>query len=193
MSIDLISSLSDLQSRAGKNGKYFLMLFRKGSQQSDCAMQNLLNTAEKARDLKVFAADVSIVRDIHTEYGVTTVPSLLSFNDAKLTGIVKGCQDTDFYRAMTENLIFRSPVEGEATPARRVTVYSTPTCSWCNTLKSWLKQNGINYTDIDVSRDQRAAEDLVKRTGQQGVPQTDINGEIVVGFNQPKLKQLLGI
>jgi glutaredoxin len=46
---------------------------------------------------------------------------------------------------------------------------------------------------VDVSSDQRAAEDLVRRTGQQGVPQTDINGEIVVGFNQPKLKELLGI
>ncbi len=193
MEIQLVSSHSDFTARAGKSGRVFLMLFRKGSEQSDCAMHNLLDAAADAADLRIFAADVSEVRDIHTEYGVTTVPSLLAFSDARLTGIVKGCHDTGYYRAMTENALFRTSAEGEAAPVRRVTVYSTPTCSWCNTLKSWLKQNGINYTDIDVSRDQRAAEELVKRTGQQGVPQTDINGEVVVGFNQPRLKQLLGL
>jgi glutaredoxin-like YruB-family protein len=193
MDIVNVSSHTDFLAKAGESGRVFLMLFRKGSEQSECAMHNLLNATEKAGDLKVFAADVSEVRDIHTEYGVTTVPSLLAFRDARLTGIVKGCQETGYYRAMTENAFFRASAEGETAPARRVTVYSTPACSWCNTLKSWLKQNGINYTDIDVSRDQRAAEELVKRTGQQGVPQTDINGEIVVGFNQPRLKQLLGI
>jgi glutaredoxin-like YruB-family protein len=70
-------------------------------------------------------------------------------------------------------------------------VYSTPTCSWCNTLKTWLRKNNIPFTDVDVSRDQRAAEELTRRTGQQGVPQTEINGQIVVGFNQPRLKELL--
>lgn len=193
MRIEKVNSHADFQARAGNSGKVFLMLFKGGSEQSDCAMQNLVNAAGETGDLKVYAADVSEVRDIHTEYGIATVPSLLSFNDGRLTGIVKGCQETGYYRAMTENALFRTSGEGESVPARRVTVYSTPTCSWCNTLKSWLKQNGISYTDIDVSRDQRAAEDLVKRTGQQGVPQTDINGEVVVGFNQPRLKQLLGI
>jgi glutaredoxin-like YruB-family protein len=76
---------------------------------------------------------------------------------------------------------------------KRVTVYSTPTCSWCNTLKAWLQKNNIRYSDVDVSRDQNAAEALVRRTGQQGVPQTDINGQIVVGFNQQRLKELLEI
>jgi len=49
------------------------------------------------------------------------------------------------------------------------------------------------YTDIDVSRDQRAAEALVKCSGQTGVPQTDINGEIIVGVNKVRINQLLGI
>lgn len=191
MNIEKVTSHGDFIAKAGNTGKVFLMLYRGGSEQSECALNNLMDST--AGDLKVFAADVTEVRDIHESYGITSVPSLMTFIDGRLTGIVKGCQDTGYYRAMAENNMFRVTGEGETAPARRVTVYSTPTCSWCNTLKSWLKQNGINYTDIDVSRDQRAAEDLVRRTGQQGVPQTDINGEVVVGFNQSRLKQLLGL
>jgi glutaredoxin len=52
---------------------------------------------------------------------------------------------------------------------------------------------GVRYSDIDVSRDQKIAEDLVKRSGQQGVPQTDINGQIIVGFDQKRIDTLLGL
>jgi len=72
-------------------------------------------------------------------------------------------------------------------------VYSTPSCSWCNTLKAYLKQNNIAFIEIDVSRDQKAADELVKRSGQMGVPQTDINGEIIVGFDKPRISRLLGL
>jgi len=193
MNLERVISHSDFLNKAEGKGKNLLLLYRKGSEQSECAFLNLLLALESSPDAEVFTADVTEVRDIHTSYGVTSVPSLLVFADGKLTGVIKGCQDSDYYRALTENRLFRGRTAAEGGVAKRVTVYSTPTCSWCNTLKSWLKQQGIQYTDVDVSSDQRAAEDLVKRTGQQGVPQTDINGDIVVGFNQPRLKELLGI
>ena len=60
-------------------------------------------------------------------------------------------------------------------------------------MKSYLKQHRIRYTNIDVSADQRAADELVKRSGQMGVPQTDINGEIIVGFNKARINELLDI
>ena len=193
MKIEKVNSHTDFTGRARQHRKVFLLLHKSGSGQSDCAVHNLEQAAGNVTEVKVLSADVAEVRDIHTVYGITTVPSLLTFIDSRLTGIVKGCQESSYYGAMIENTLYRPSAEGGAEPSRRVTVYSTPTCSWCNTLKSWLKQQGIQYTDVDVSRDQRAAEDLVRRTGQQGVPQTDINGEIVVGFNQPKLKELLGV
>ena len=74
-----------------------------------------------------------------------------------------------------------------------MTVYSTPTCSWCTTLKTHLKKNGIRYSDVDVSKDQNAAEAMRKRSGQQGVPQTDIGGEMIVGFDKNRINTLLGI
>ncbi|NJO68614.1 MAG: hypothetical protein HC830_04475 [Bacteroidetes bacterium] len=141
----------------------------------------------------VFSADVAVVRDIHTAYNITSVPSLLLFENNTLTSVIKGCNDSAFYKALTANAVFQAKAKAEGKTIKRVTVYSTPTCSWCNTLKAWLRKNAIPFSDIDISRDEKAASDLVRRSGQQGVPQTDINGQIVVGFNQQRLKELLEI
>lgn len=189
----IISSHTNLLSRLSETEKSFLLLYKPGSEQSECALKNVARAESENQQITVYTADVTTVRDIHTAYGITSVPSLLVFTGRKLTGIIKGCQESSYYKALTENNFFTagSPAAGKA--AKRVTVYSTPACSWCNTLKTWLNKNNISYIDIDVSRDQGAAEALVKRSGQQGVPQTDINGQIVVGYNQPRLKELLEI
>lgn len=79
----------------------------------------------------------------------------------------------------------------EAKP--RVVVFTTPTCSWCRVVKDYLKQNKIDFKAIDVSRDQKAAADMVRRTGQQGVPVTLVNNQPVIGFDKPKLNRLLHI
>jgi len=188
-----VSSHSDFLGKALKTERSFLLLYKPDNEQCICALQNIENAIKKSGKPGFFAADVSVVRDIHQIYGVTTVPSLLVFNGNKLTGIIKGCHDSNYYKALAENSLFSASNSEDVNPVRRVTVYSSPTCSWCNTLKAWLQKNNVKYSDIDISRDQKAAEELVRRSGQQGVPQTDINGSIVVGFDQPKLKQLLGI
>jgi glutaredoxin len=59
--------------------------------------------------------------------------------------------------------------------------------------KSYFREKGIKFTDIDVSRDQAAARDMMRRSGQMGVPVIDIGGKIVVGFNRPQVNALLGI
>ncbi|MCS7040714.1 MAG: NrdH-redoxin [Caldilineales bacterium] len=75
----------------------------------------------------------------------------------------------------------------------RVIVFSTPTCVYCNAVKQYFRQKGIKFRDVDVSRDPVAARDMVRRSGQQGVPVIDIGGRIVVGFDRPKIDQLLGL
>ena len=82
-------------------------------------------------------------------------------------------------------------VPAQAQP--RVIVFSTPTCSFCNTAKRYFREKGIKFRDVDVSRDQAAARDMVRRSGQQGVPVIDIGGKIVVGFDKPKIDSLLHI
>jgi len=59
--------------------------------------------------------------------------------------------------------------------------------------KRYLRERGIRFRDVDVSRDPAAARDMVRRSGQQGVPVIDINGKIVVGFDRAKINQLLGL
>lgn len=74
-----------------------------------------------------------------------------------------------------------------------VKVYSTPVCPYCVTLKGYLKSHNIQFEDIDVSKDQQAAQDMIAKSGQMGVPVVDIDGQIVVGFDKEKINQLLKI
>lgn len=186
-----VISHADFLARVPGKGRSYLLLYKPDSEKSLCAYSNIDEIMKD--DIPVFSADVSLVRDIHGDYGIETVPSLLVFEDGAFSNVIKGCHESNYYEALFNNELFASNNTGEEKNIKNVTVYSTPTCSWCNTLKAWLQKNNVRYTDVDVSRDEKAAEDLVRRSGQQGVPQTDINGQIVVGFNQPMLKELLGI
>ncbi len=76
---------------------------------------------------------------------------------------------------------------------KTVIVFSTPTCSWCRKLKSYLRENRIRYKEIDVSKDNRAAQDMVRKSGQRGVPQMWINNRPVVGFDKQKIDKMLEI
>lgn len=78
-------------------------------------------------------------------------------------------------------------------PARKILVYTTPTCYWCQVAKQYLAARGIPYTEIDVSRDRTAAAEIVRKSGQTGVPVVEIDGEIIVGFDQKRIDQLLGL
>jgi len=80
-----------------------------------------------------------------------------------------------------------------AAQAKKVIMFTTPTCSHCKTAKRYLRENGISFKEIDVSRNQKAAQDMLRKTGQQGVPQLWINNRPVVGFDRSKIDRLLGL
>ncbi len=189
-----IESLKDLNKTTASNGKVWTLLYKKGSDRSDCAADNFEKAALKSEEKTVLCiADANQVRDIHPEYGITSVPALLYFENGQLRNVVKGCHQPEQYTALFDKVSVVLPANGEKTAQKNVTVYTTPTCTWCTTIKRHLQENGIRYREIDVSRDQKAAEDMVRRSGQQGVPQTDINGEIIVGFDKTRINTLLGI
>lgn len=188
-----IRSYSEWQQILSKNDVTYLFLYKKnGSAVNRCAYDNLVKAVSTASDVKVFYANVEETRDIHPNYPINTVPILLEFEKGMLKNTLKGCQDTTYYANHFENKMAAFTAEKEGKPSYSVTVYSTPTCSWCNTLKTYLRKNRIQFTDIDVSRDQNAAREMVNRSGQQGVPQSVINGEVIVGFNKARIDQLLG-
>lgn len=72
-----------------------------------------------------------------------------------------------------------------------VKVYSTPTCGYCHQVKRFLSERGVEFTEHDVSRDRAAAEEMVRLTGQSGVPVIVVDREVVVGFDRSRLEQLL--
>ena len=188
-----INSYDQLIENIKDKERAFLLLYKNGSEQSDCSVKNLSAVKEEDATVEILMADVTSVRDIHTQYSITTVPTILEFEKGDFVNILKGCHEPEFYKSFFENAIYTAKVAAGEKPQKRVTVYSTPTCSWCTTLKTHLKKNGIRFSDIDVSRDQKAAEAMQRRSGQAGVPQTDINGEMIVGFDKNRINTLLDI
>lgn len=76
---------------------------------------------------------------------------------------------------------------------KKVKVYSTPTCPYCIRAKQFLKENNIEFENMDVSTNQQAAQEMVDKSGQMAVPVLDIDGEIIVSFDQDKIKNTLGL
>jgi glutaredoxin-like YruB-family protein len=73
----------------------------------------------------------------------------------------------------------------------KIKVYSTPTCPWCTVTKKYLASKNVAFEDVDVSRDRQAAMEMIQKSGQRGVPVIDINGNIIVGFDQNTIDKLL--
>ncbi len=73
----------------------------------------------------------------------------------------------------------------------KVLLYRTQTCPWCHKAEEFFKEHKIEFKSIDVGRNFKAAQEMIEKSGQQGVPVIDIDGNIVVGFDEPKLRRLL--
>jgi glutaredoxin 3 len=80
---------------------------------------------------------------------------------------------------------------GNKMAEKKIKVYSTSTCPWCSRVKDFLKEKKIEFEDIDVSLDQKAAEEMVRKSGQMGVPVIDINGKIIIGFDKEEIEKAL--
>jgi glutaredoxin 3 len=72
-----------------------------------------------------------------------------------------------------------------------VILYSTPSCGFCTKAKSFFRERHIPFTEYNVASDQRKAEEMVRKSGQMGVPVIDIHGKIIVGFNRPEIERAL--
>lgn len=76
---------------------------------------------------------------------------------------------------------------------KTVTIYSTPTCHFCQMSKDFLKEKGINYTEFDVAHDIEKRQEMIQKSGQMGVPVIFVGEEMIIGFDQEKLASTLGI
>ncbi len=76
---------------------------------------------------------------------------------------------------------------------KKVTIYSTPTCHFCQMAKEYFAQNNVSYEEFNVASDTERRKEMMEKSGQLGVPVILIDSDVVIGFNRPKLQRLLGI
>ncbi|HEX9052148.1 MAG TPA: glutaredoxin domain-containing protein [Anaeromyxobacter sp.] len=144
--------------------------------------------------VRAVLVDVARVKDVHRRFGVASVPTVVRVEGGRATRRAVGVQSAGaLARALLDAPAPRSGGAAERPAGHRVTVFTTPTCSWCSRTKSYLRQNGIDFREVDVSKDEKAAQRMVARSGQMGVPQLDIDGRMIVGFDKARIDQLLGI
>lgn len=76
---------------------------------------------------------------------------------------------------------------------KQVTIYSTPTCHFCHAAKDFFTANHVAFTEYNVASDLTKRQEMVQKSGQMGVPVIDVGGELIVGFDEEKLKELLAV
>ncbi len=76
---------------------------------------------------------------------------------------------------------------------KKVIIYTTPICPYCQAIKDYFNDNDIEYEEKDISQDKKARDKMVKKSGSKGVPVVEINGEIIIGFDKKKIASLLNI
>ena len=75
----------------------------------------------------------------------------------------------------------------------KVILYKTATCSWCAKTEEFFKKHNVKFKAIYVDEDQKAAQEMIEKSGQMGVPVTEIGGDIIIGYNPEALAKALGI
>jgi len=170
-----------------------ILFYTDKSEKSQQALENLEKVDSEAAENSIYKLNARIVSDVHPRYNVTTVPTVITFRGGRPSEFTYGVQSPEYYQRLLQH--YSAPVNTEdgTAPANRVTVYTTPTCPYCTQVKRYLDSHNVTYSEVDVASDQAAAQELVSRTGQQGVPQTEINGQYVIGYNTAEIDRLLNL
>ena len=84
----------------------------------------------------------------------------------------------------------RARKEGIPSTPREITIYTTPTCPWCHRTKAWMRDKKIRYKEIDVTSDKKGLEEMVRISGQTGVPVIVVGDEVIVGFKESRLNEI---
>ncbi|MBI2393368.1 MAG: thioredoxin family protein [Deltaproteobacteria bacterium] len=194
MTLELLTDRELLDQRLDRPDQtLYLAFFGEFSEASRAARPAFEAFCAAHPEVPAVAIDVGITRGVHKEWGVATVPSVLAVRNGRVLRTVVGAQSAEFYaRALLGE---RGPeaTTGSRERAHRVTVYVTDTCPWCTRVKTYLREHKVSFSEINVSRDESAARRMTERSGQMGVPQLDIDGSFVVGFDQPRIDALLGL
>ncbi len=192
--IEELKNKTHLDKVKKKNNNCAIIIFYSNSSEKSKKALDILKTLKKENQkAPIFGVNASKVRDIHPIYGINTVPAVLVLKEVKTSNIIYGVHDKGYYEALLYETHAFKPSGKGGKKHHRVVVYTSPTCSWCGAVKSYLIKNRIHFREVDISRDEKAGQDLIRRSGQSAIPQTEIDSRIVVGFDKAKLDSILGI
>jgi len=192
--IEEIQNRVHLDKLKKENEALLIIIFHAdSSEKSKKALDALKIVKDENPKAPIFGVNASKIKDIHPIYGINTIPTVLILKKDKVSNIIYGVHDKHYYETLLYDTPIFIPTEKKEMKHHRVVVYTSSTCSWCGAVKSYLKKNHIFFREVDIARDVKAGQDLVRRSGQMSVPQTEIDGRIVVGFDKAKLDTILGI
>ena len=175
-----------------KHKEFLIVLFYGDfSSASKRALAALQQFSKDNGEVPVYVIDVERVKGAHKAFGVKNVPTVLSLGQGKVTQRLEGVESAQFYARIFSAAHPSHHKTGKGTVSHRVIVYSGPGCPACGTAKAYLRRRGVTFREVDIARDQHAAQSLVRRSGQMAVPQIDIDGHLVVGFDQAKIDRIL--
>jgi glutaredoxin len=192
-SIPLITNIDELTALKKKHASFLALLFYSdSSERSKEALALLTNIKRQKPQMPIAAVNASKTRDIHPRFGITSVPTVITMKRDRLVKKVEGLQQRGIYEALFADAP-RKRADGSEAPPMRVTVYSSPTCPPCGVVKAYLRKKSVPFRVIDISRDEHGAQEIMNRTGSAAVPQTDINGTVVIGADMARIDELLGM
>jgi glutaredoxin-like YruB-family protein len=178
---------------AKKEGWQLFVFYTDTSAKSMQLLEEFEKWENPPKDVFLYSINASQIRDIHPDYGITSVPAVLVFKNGEKINLIYGFQNIGYYENLLVDPEPSSHAGDSGKKVQRIVVYTSDSCPWCNKAKDYLKGLKLPFKEVNVSRNQAEADKLVKRTGQTGTPQLDINGKYVVGFDKPKIDALLGI
>lgn len=149
----------------------------------------------KTQSDPMYCVDVMQVKNVHKSYGVTNVPTVILVENGRVLRKIHGTQNASHYqRALFPgNVSTDTKITDSKKRQKRVVVYVSDSCVWCTRVKNYLRKRQVTFREINLSQDPSAAQALRAKTGQQGVPQLDIEGQYIVGFDKSKIDRLLDL
>ena len=172
-------------------GFLIVLFYANFSSASKRALAELEQFSKENEQAAVYVIDVERVKGVHKQFGVENVPTVLALRKGNVTQRLEGVESAQFYARIFSGAYPSHYKTGKSTVSHRVIVYSGPGCPACGTAKAYLRRRGVSFREVDIDRDQHAAQRLVQRSGQMAVPQIDIDGRLVVGFDQAKIDRIL--
>lgn len=148
-----------------------------------------LDKENKDKNVTYAKVNVDENQELAGMYGVMSIPTVVFFKDGKVVGKKIGVQSKEEYLKSVEKAKSYDPKNMK----REVTIFTTPTCPYCHMAKDYMKSKNIAFTDVDVSKDQKMAREMINKSGEMGVPQLWINDEVIIGFNKPAIDMALGL